>query len=128
MIALLSLRALGWTKAPVVAAVIPRRLSDPLGDAVTRALVIAKLWRHDATLGLERDHRRVSARLFLPEHAQSDRECGRQEAQKARHVMADALREEGFVAIFTDALWCERGTKGWAVIGRGAMTSNFTED
>ena len=113
--AFLPLRALGWSAGakPLAPSV---RLSDPAGDTITAALVSAGLWRWDASLSLTRDGSRLKAELFLPEDQQSDRAIGQETAARAKAAMADALRSEGYVVRFSDALFCELRKKGWAVV------------
>lgn len=94
----------------------PTRLSDPLADAVTRALVAAKLWNFDSQLGVEREAQKVSLTLFQPEASQSDREIDRIAANQTKALLYEILQAEGCTRVFIDAFWCERGRKGWSVV------------
>lgn len=120
MTAFAVLFALGSTSAPaaVVAQPAPVRLSDPTGDAITRELAACNLWRRGADLALTRDGDKLTARIFLPEHQQSDRLHGAREAQAVRHVLVSALILNGHVVRFSDHLWCEKGRKGWDVVAK----------
>lgn len=115
MTAFAALRALGWSGSRTIAAP-PTRAADPAGDLVTDALVSAGLWRMDGRLGLVRDGRKVTIRLFLPEDQQSDRSLGADRAALNRAVIASALQEGSYAVRVSDALFCERGQKGWSVI------------
>jgi hypothetical protein len=108
------LRALG--NRPVAAPPPAPRLSDRAGDAITAHLVQSQLWRHDMQMELTRDNGRLSVRLFLPEHNQSDRELGRIEAIKVRHAVSQALTLNSHAVKFVDCFWQERGRKGWQVL------------
>lgn len=70
----------------------------------------------DGRLGLVRDGRKVTIRLFLPEDQQSDRSLGADRSALTRAVMSAALRQGGYAVRVSDALFCERGQKGWSVI------------
>jgi hypothetical protein len=119
------LRALVWVK-PAPAVVAPLR--DPLGDAVTRALVMADLWRSGSTLELEGDGRQVRVRVHLPERSQGDRSQDQEVAQRMRAIIMAALVDEGFGAVFTDALWVERDGRGWAVVARARRLQSASVD
>lgn len=106
------------TPAEVETAVSAKK-TDPGVDAVITGMVAADLWRHDVSVELTRDGSRVSLRVLLPEVVQGGRTHDAERAQRIRSVVAEALRADGYRGIFTDALWCERGTKGWAIIARG---------
>lgn len=113
------LRALGWC-APVVEVVpaLPRRLSDPTGDAITHHLTDRGLWRFGTAMELTRDGTRLSIRIFLPECRQSDRADSHVEAHEMKTALVETLSLEGFVVKFSDALWTERGHRGWAVVAK----------
>lgn len=117
-----ALRALGWvrTAKPIPAPVsIPVRLADPTGDLLTAYLQEAGAWRYGANLGLERDGRRLTVRVFLRDLETCEkrgREERRDEATNVRAVLAAALQSEGYAVLFADALWNERGRRGWEVV------------
>lgn len=115
-IAFAALRALGWVRPEPIAPPAPVRLSDPAGDAITRDLIEAGLWRYDCNIGLVRNGGRLTVRVFFPEHQQSDRSAGASHATLVKAVLEAALRAEGFSMRFVDALFYERGKKGWAVV------------
>lgn len=95
----------------------PRRLSDPLQGALTEALRSAKLWAFDQQTSLERDGRNLTIRLFDPEHSQVARETqDRREATEIKRVIIETLQANGYAIRFSDALFCERGKKGWEII------------
>jgi hypothetical protein len=108
------LRVMGASAEPETAK--PVRLSDPLGSAVTRALVAAKLWSFDTQLGLEREGAKVSISIFQPEESQSDREVDRIIANQTKALLYEILQAEGCTRVFIDAFWCERGRKGWSIV------------
>lgn len=118
MSALTILRALGLGPAKLNTAPPSLRLEDPFAVAISRALTAAQLWRADLTVDLTRDGLLIKLRLFLPEHAQAERDLGRQRAQMAREMVGEVLRAEGCTSVFLDVLWCEIGQKGWSVLGR----------
>ena len=74
------------------------------------------MWRHDTSMSLTRDGGRLSVRVFQPEYQQSDRCIGAGEAAALRGALIETLASEGFDVRFSDALFCERGQKGWAVL------------
>lgn len=113
-VALNLLRALGG--AAVREAAAPVRLSDPAGDVIQAAILEARLWTNRTSMGLQRDGRRVTVRVFRPEDQQSDRAQGGDEATLLRAVITGALKSEGYAVRFSDALFCERGRKGWSVV------------
>lgn len=92
-------------------------MSDQTADAITRALVAESLWRHDAELEITRDGSRLTVRAFFPERRQSDRDSDRHAAAQARQAMIVTLQPSHHVR-FSDALFYERGKRGWAVIVR----------
>lgn len=120
MIPFLALRALGWSPPSRVVEVpaIRARLSDPINDAITHGLVLAKLWHIDLGVSLTRDGRRVSVRVMLPEAAQGDRHVDRKTAEEIRHNVIATLAMERHTIKFHDVLFCERGRKGWEVVIR----------
>lgn len=118
MIPFLSLRALGWSAPAIVVETQPVRLSDPAGDAVTRALIAEGQWNGDSELSLIHDGRRLTIRLFLRESRQCDRDADRSRAQEASRIAALALEADGYRIRFRDVLFCERGRKGWEVVIR----------
>lgn len=110
----------------------PTRLSDPLGDALTRALVAGKLWRNGMEMGLGREETpygatRLSVTLFIHEQQQCDRDADKHLAADVRQLCEDILRAEGCTRIFTDSLWCERGKKGWTVVIRAQSARPVTD-
>lgn len=114
--------ALAAARGPVKVVASHAPLRDPVGDLIVAGMRDKDIWRDGADLALGRDARLIKVRLFMPERSQGDRERDREIAQRARAVVAGALRESGCGAVFTDALWCELQAKGWAVIGRGTVS------
>ncbi len=119
MIAFAALRALGWSRPPPAPI---GRLADPLGDAITAGLMGAHLWSFDTRVSLIGDAKAMTVRVFLPEDQQSDRSLGGYRATLVRAVVSDAMRGQGYVIRFTDALFCEKGTKGWAVLAKAVRS------
>lgn len=111
------LRAIGG--AEVKRPAKPERLTDPLADRITAKLALADLWRSGVTIEVTRDQTRVSLRVFLPEIAQGGRAHDHERAQSIRRVLSEALIDADFRSVFTDALWCDKGGRGWSVVGRG---------
>lgn len=109
------LRFMGTPKAEIETPPSPK-LSDPLGTAITRAMIAAKLWDYDTQLGVERDGRKVGLNIFHPEASQADREVGRLNAIATKELLREILQAEGCTRVFIDALWCERGRKGWSIV------------
>lgn len=118
MTAFAALRALGWMRPVPVEP--PRRLSDPTGDAITHHLIDRGLWRYGAGMSLTSQPGRLCVRVFLPEHQQNDRSIGSGEAKAMRLALVEAMQIEGFTVLFSDAVFCERGQKGWDVVARAA--------
>lgn len=113
------IRALGWKGEPIPP---PTRLSDRTGDAIIHHLTDAGLWTFSMGLELERDGVKLGVRIFMPECGQNYREMGRIEAAAVRQAAVTAVGLEGLLVRFSDAIWCDRGRKGWEVIvkARGA--------
>lgn len=122
---LLPLRALVWRKPEGMA---PVRLRDPVGDALTLALRDADLWRSGISMDLEVMEPRVSARLRLPEREQGSRGLDQEVAHRIRAVIAESLRQAGFGAIFTDALWSEAEGRGWTVVARARRVQSARQE
>lgn len=122
MNAIILLRAIGGAAVPVAApADLPSE--DPMAAGLLRRFKAAGIWRLGCGLDLIHTTGRVNARVFLTEFDQADRETGRQEANRMKDALRLAMQLEGAGGVFTDALWCERGTRGWAVIGRGMIST-----
>lgn len=110
------LMALVW-RPPAPAAA---RAVDPLEAAAKAALEEADVWRWSASLVLTRSDGLVALRFFLPARSQGARDTDKELAQRGRAALARVLASNGLERVFTDALWCERGGQGWAVVARAA--------
>lgn len=94
------------------------RLSDPLTTLITNRLILADLWRSDSSIQTTRDPSRIGLSVFLPELTQGDRQHDHERAQAIRRVLTESLMEAHFRSVFTDALWCGSGKRGWRVVAR----------
>lgn len=104
--------------APAVAE-RPAKLSDPFVTALTRALMLADLWRSGSTIETTREDARTTVGVFLPNLIQGDRQHDHERAQAIRRVLAEHLIAAGYRAVFTDAFWCAKGDRGWRVVAKG---------
>lgn len=112
MSAFAALRALALAAAPPTPPPVILAVVDPLDLAIRRAIPGL-----DVTVSRHPD--RITARAFLRDPYQfGDRNALAETAHAHRRTLAATIAAEGLQVRFTDALWCERGRRGWEIIAR----------
>lgn len=104
---------------PAIASPRQAEPADPFVTSITRALMLADLWRSGSTMEATREDIRTTLGVFLPNLLQGDRQQDHERAQAIRRVLAEHLISEGYRSVFTDAFWCAKGDRGWRVVAKG---------
>lgn len=94
------------------------KLSDGFVRTLTAALTEGGLLDDLDSVDLDRSDDAMTVRVMLRARGILAQTGETDRAGLTRTVLIELARVEGWSLRFADALWCERGVKGWRVIGK----------
>jgi hypothetical protein len=107
-------RAVLPTQAPTPAP-LSRRLSDPFVSDLVGTLTEGGLYGDADSVELDRTEDTMSVHVMLKAQTTFAQTLEAERASLTKNVLMEMGRAAGWWPRFSDALWCERGSKGWRV-------------